>query len=126
MGRPELPLATCSAQPWAAGFSLWGWFGFSVGLHLGLCFPGLDSERRAEGGPLAELRAPRGRCRRQGPHFWDTQRGPEGWGAGSLDPCGPTLILTQRVSRPPRSLEVSAASLGPVLSYSFSLDCDSG
>ena len=43
-----------------------------------------------------------------------------------MDPCGPTLILTQRVSRPPRSLEVSAASLGPVLSYSFSLDCDSG
>ena len=35
----------------------------------------LDSERRAEGGPLAELRAPQGRCRRRGPRSWDTQRG---------------------------------------------------
>ena len=31
------PSSPCSAQPWAAGFSLWGWFGFSFGLHLGPC-----------------------------------------------------------------------------------------
>lgn len=58
---------------------------------------------------MAELRAPWRRCGRRGPHYWDTQQGPEGWGAGSVDPRGPTLILIQRVSRPPRSLEVSAA-----------------
>lgn len=31
------PTSPRSAQPWAAGFSLWGWFDFSIGLHLGPC-----------------------------------------------------------------------------------------
>lgn len=37
------------------------------------------------------------RCR-QGPHLWDTQRGLEGGGAGSVGPSGPTPILIQKAS----------------------------
>lgn len=57
-----------------------------------------------------------GREVQAGPHLWDTQRGLEGGGAGSVGPSGPTPILIQKASLAAHvSWGCRAASLGPVL-----------